>query len=200
VALAPHAALGDSGRFIDKMPLNYLYCGLIHRALPNAKIIHLTRHPIAVGYAMYKTLFKEGYPFSYDLSEIAQYYIAREIVSRRYGPKAARDQYAPAIGALEATWLVQIDHTLVDVIVVDSVTRAPIQRPWLTLALYPYAWYKRYVLAGAREHNFPSAYISEIEAVRARPDPKPERSAAHEPLLSQLESALEVRDAPPSRP
>jgi tetratricopeptide (TPR) repeat protein len=64
------------GRFTDKMPLNYLYCGLIRRALPNAKIVHLTRHPMAAGYAMYKTLFKDGYPFSYDLEEIAQYYIA----------------------------------------------------------------------------------------------------------------------------
>lgn len=64
------------GRFIDKMPLNYLYCGLIHRALPNAKIIHVTRHPMAVGYAMYKTLFKGGYPFSYDLREIGRYYVA----------------------------------------------------------------------------------------------------------------------------
>jgi hypothetical protein len=63
--------------------------------------------------------------------------------------------------------------------------------------LYPYTWYKRYVVAGAREHKFPSAYISEIEAVRARPDPKPERSAGHEPLLLRLESALKVRDAPP---
>lgn len=67
---------GGSGRFIDKMPLNYLYCGLIRRALPNAKIVHLTRHPMAVCYAMYKTLFKDGYPFSYDLDEIARYYIA----------------------------------------------------------------------------------------------------------------------------
>jgi hypothetical protein len=58
------------------MPLNYLYCGLIQRALPNAKIVHLTRHPMAVCYAMYKTLFKDGYPFSYDLDEIARYYIA----------------------------------------------------------------------------------------------------------------------------
>ncbi|MGO8976140.1 MAG: tetratricopeptide repeat-containing sulfotransferase family protein [Steroidobacteraceae bacterium] len=63
-------------RFIDKMPLNYLYCGLIRRALPNAKIIHVTRHPMAACYAMYKTLFKRGYPFSYDLGEIAQYYVA----------------------------------------------------------------------------------------------------------------------------
>jgi len=62
----------------------------------------------------------------------------REVVARRHGRKTARDQYAPAVGVLEATWplsLVQIDHTLVDVIVVDSVTRAPIQRPWLTLAI-----------------------------------------------------------------
>ena len=69
-------AVVAEGRFTDKMPLNYLYCGLIRRALPNAKIVHLTRHPMAAGYAMYKTLFKDGYPFSYDLDEIAQYYIA----------------------------------------------------------------------------------------------------------------------------
>jgi hypothetical protein len=66
---------GES-RFIDKMPLNYLYCGLIRRALPNAKIVHLRRHPMAACYAMYKTLFEDGYPFSYDLAEIARYYIA----------------------------------------------------------------------------------------------------------------------------
>ena len=63
-------------RFTDKMPLNYLYCGLIRRALPNAKIVHVTRQPMAVCYAMYKTLFKDGYPFSYDLGEIGRYYIA----------------------------------------------------------------------------------------------------------------------------
>jgi hypothetical protein len=62
-------------RFTDKMPLNYLYCGLIRRALPNAKIVHLTRQPMAACYAMYKTLFKDGYPFSYDLEEIGRYYI-----------------------------------------------------------------------------------------------------------------------------
>jgi tetratricopeptide (TPR) repeat protein len=74
--LARARAVVPEGRFTDKMPLNYLYCGLIRRALPDAKIVHLTRHPMAAGYAMYKTLFKDGYPFSYDLDEIAQYYIA----------------------------------------------------------------------------------------------------------------------------
>ena len=66
----------------------------------------------------------------------------KEVTARREGRKAARDRFAPAIGSLEAEWplsLVQIDHTLVDVIVVDSVNRAPIQRPWLTLAIDVYS-------------------------------------------------------------
>ncbi len=62
-------------RFTDKMPLNYLYCGLIRRALPNAKIVHVARRPMAACYAMYKTLFKDGYPFSYDLGEVGRYYV-----------------------------------------------------------------------------------------------------------------------------
>lgn len=66
----------------------------------------------------------------------------QHVVSRREGRKAARDRFAPAIGSLEAAWplsLVQVDHTLVDVIIVDSVTRVPIQRPWLTLAIDVYS-------------------------------------------------------------
>jgi tetratricopeptide (TPR) repeat protein len=69
-------ATGHTAHFTDKMPLNYLYCGLIDRALPGAKIVHVRRHPMASCYAMFKTLFKDGYPFSYDLTDIARYYIA----------------------------------------------------------------------------------------------------------------------------
>jgi putative transposase len=63
---------------------------------------------------------------------------AAETTARREGRKAARDRFGRATGSLHAPWplsLIQIDHTLVDVIVVDSLTRAPIQRPWLTLAI-----------------------------------------------------------------
>jgi tetratricopeptide (TPR) repeat protein len=68
-------ATAQRPRFTDKMPLNYLYCGLIRRALPNARIVHVTRHPMASCYAMFKTLFRDGYPFSYDLGDIARYYV-----------------------------------------------------------------------------------------------------------------------------
>ena len=61
---------------INKTPANYLYLGLIHRALPGAKIMHLRRHPLDSCYAMYKTLFNMGYPFSYSLADIGHYYLA----------------------------------------------------------------------------------------------------------------------------
>ncbi|MEP5568328.1 MAG: sulfotransferase [Halioglobus sp.] len=66
----------DRSRFIDKLPLNFLYCGLIHRALPKAKIIHLKRNAMDTCFAIYKTLFKQAYPFSYDQQELGRYYVA----------------------------------------------------------------------------------------------------------------------------
>ena len=67
---------GHTPRFIDKMPLNFLYVGLIHLALPKAKIINLQRDPTDTCYAVYKQLFVDAYPFSYDLEELAKYYAA----------------------------------------------------------------------------------------------------------------------------
>lgn len=67
-ATAPH--------LINKTPQNFLYAGLIHLALPDAKMIHLRRHPLDSCYAMYKTLFRMGYPFSYNLEDLGHYYLA----------------------------------------------------------------------------------------------------------------------------
>jgi Tfp pilus assembly protein PilF len=67
---------GSTARFIDKLPLNYLYVGLIHLALPNAKIIVLNRDSLDTCYAIYKQLFTNAYPFSYRLDELAEYYVA----------------------------------------------------------------------------------------------------------------------------
>ena len=64
-----------AARFIDKLPLNSLYLGLIHLALPNARVVHVERHPVDTCLAMYKYLFKNAYPFSYELDELATYYI-----------------------------------------------------------------------------------------------------------------------------
>ncbi len=59
-------------------------------------------------------------------------------LSRREGYKKAKEQYEPIQGEFPgADWplaVVQIDHTPMDVIVVDDVHRLPINRPYLTLA------------------------------------------------------------------
>jgi tetratricopeptide (TPR) repeat protein len=61
---------------IEKLPLNYLYLGAIRRALPDARIVVLRRSALDSCFAMYRTLFAAGYPFSYDLVELARYYAA----------------------------------------------------------------------------------------------------------------------------
>ncbi len=42
----------------------------------SAKIVNLQRHPLDTCYAVFKQLFRDAYPFSYDLDELGQYYIA----------------------------------------------------------------------------------------------------------------------------
>ena len=71
------SAIGTgTARFIDKTPLNFVYLGAIARALPNATIVHVRRNAMDVCYAIYKTLFSMVYAFSYDLSDLARYYLA----------------------------------------------------------------------------------------------------------------------------
>jgi putative transposase len=56
----------------------------------------------------------------------------------RHGAKAAHDAFGPVGGTydvVEPLAVMQIDHTPVDAIVVDSLTRKAIARPWLTVAI-----------------------------------------------------------------
>jgi hypothetical protein len=70
------ALAGDTDHFVDKLPFNYLNVGLIHLALPDAKIIHVIRDPMDTCYAIYKTLFRNAYPFSYSLDDLGAYFVA----------------------------------------------------------------------------------------------------------------------------
>jgi hypothetical protein len=68
--------LGLDGKLItDKMPLNFKWIGFILAAFPTAKIIHLSRNPIAVCWSNYKTYFKSsGNGFIYDLEDLVVFY------------------------------------------------------------------------------------------------------------------------------
>lgn len=67
---------GQTPHFIDKLPPNFVHLGFICLALPQAKIIHVKRSPMDACYSIYKFNFSRAYPWSYDLSDIATYYMA----------------------------------------------------------------------------------------------------------------------------
>ncbi|MEN8135572.1 MAG: tetratricopeptide repeat protein [Thermodesulfobacteriota bacterium] len=59
----------------DKMPGNFLLLGMIHLALPNAKIIHCKRNPMDNCLSIFKNLFSGALKFAYDLRELGHYYL-----------------------------------------------------------------------------------------------------------------------------
>lgn len=76
---------GHVPKFIDKLPFNFLYCGLIHLALPRARIIHIRRNPMDSCFAMYKCFFKGPYPMSYNLEQQGRYYLAYRRMMDHWG-------------------------------------------------------------------------------------------------------------------
>lgn len=82
----------SASRFVDKLPANFLYLGFIRRSLPNATVVELDRHPMDSCYAMYKMLFNQIYPASYDLADLAEYYIHYRKLMDHW-----RDQFGDAL-------------------------------------------------------------------------------------------------------
>lgn len=65
----------DAVYITDKMPGNYLYLGMIHLMLPQAKIIHTMRDPMASCFSCYATLFSEPMAYTYDLGTLGRHYV-----------------------------------------------------------------------------------------------------------------------------
>jgi hypothetical protein len=73
--LAELAALsGGAARVVDKMPANFMYAGLIHAALPRARIIHMQRDPLDTCLSIYFQNFFNIGPYANDLDDLAHYY------------------------------------------------------------------------------------------------------------------------------
>jgi putative transposase len=97
----------------------------------------------------------------------------RELVKAREGPEAARQVFAPVGPGLRPSHplaIVQIDHTKVDIQLVDDLARAVVGRPWLTLVLDVFS---RCVLGFYLSFDAPSAAgvaLAVGQAVLAKPD------------------------------
>ncbi|MEX0319548.1 MAG: sulfotransferase [Ruegeria sp.] len=72
--LTAHAP--DAAMITDKMPANFHMVGLIHALLPNARIVHIQRHPMDTCLSCFTRLFERSQHHSYDLEELGRAYDA----------------------------------------------------------------------------------------------------------------------------
>ena len=61
-------------RITDKQLYNFTYIGFIKTILPNAKIIHIKRHPLDTCLSIYTMKFEGIQPYAYNLEELAKFY------------------------------------------------------------------------------------------------------------------------------
>ncbi len=59
---------------VDKMPANFAHLGMIHAALPGARIIHMRRHPIDTCLSIYFQNFHVAHSYANDLDDLAHYH------------------------------------------------------------------------------------------------------------------------------
>jgi tetratricopeptide (TPR) repeat protein len=87
--LAAHADFAEVGRrylvqtrwraqgrafYVDKLPPNFWLVGLIRKALPQARIVHMSRDPLELCFSSWRALFGDTYAYSYDLNELAAHH------------------------------------------------------------------------------------------------------------------------------
>lgn len=59
----------------DKMPANFRWIGLILAAFPEARVLHLQRDPMAVGWSIFRTCFTaRGNGYAWDLADIGRFH------------------------------------------------------------------------------------------------------------------------------
>lgn len=80
-AAVPEAA--TYRRITDKCLFNFMHIGMIHLALPNARIIHSRRAPVETCLSIFSRLFRD-IPFGYELGELGRYYRAYDALMEHW--------------------------------------------------------------------------------------------------------------------
>jgi tetratricopeptide (TPR) repeat protein len=93
-------------RITDKMPSNFYFVGLVHLAMPGARIIHTNRNAADTCLSCFSKLFSGELNQTYDLGEIGRYYRAYHQLMAHWRavlpPSAFLDvQYEDVVGDIE---------------------------------------------------------------------------------------------------
>ncbi|MBR0552547.1 tetratricopeptide repeat-containing sulfotransferase family protein [Stakelama marina] len=95
-AIAAAPGMTPALRSVDKMPLNLLYAGLAHRALPDARIVRLRRHPLDAVLANWRQLFAPRfghYDHNWSLDHVARWIVAVERLAAHWRATLPPDRY-----------------------------------------------------------------------------------------------------------
>lgn len=60
--------------YVDKLPPNFMLAAFIHRAFPNAPILHMVRDPMDACFSNYKAMFGGSYGYSYQQTNLVVHY------------------------------------------------------------------------------------------------------------------------------
>jgi tetratricopeptide (TPR) repeat protein len=74
----------DALRVVNKFPTNFLFLGLIHAALPHARIIHMRRNPIDTCLSIYFQHFEAANTYANDLEDLAHYHCEYQRLMRHW--------------------------------------------------------------------------------------------------------------------
>jgi tetratricopeptide (TPR) repeat protein len=87
------ALAGGRRRVVDKMPTNFLFAGLIHLILPQARIIHCRRDPVDTCLSCYSKKFVGDLRFTYDLGELGRYYRSYTALTEHWRALLPEDRF-----------------------------------------------------------------------------------------------------------
>ncbi len=82
-----------AARVTDKMPFNFLWAGLIHRALPNATIIHCRRAAIDTALSIHQTHFNPRLAFPTGGAELVDYFRSYRRLTEHWREVLPADRY-----------------------------------------------------------------------------------------------------------
>ena len=88
--------LNLTGRFVDKMPLNVFVAAHLLRALPDARVICLQRHPADTVLANYRQLFSTQfsyYAYAFDLADTARYFVQFDRLVRAFAANLPAERF-----------------------------------------------------------------------------------------------------------
>lgn len=93
---AVRATQGFAGRFVDKQPFNAFLAAHILRALPEARVVALRRHPADVVLSSYRQEFAAVgglLDYTFDLEATARYYVRFDAMMRVFAERLPKDRF-----------------------------------------------------------------------------------------------------------